>query len=60
MEKNSALTFTLSIVAIILGVVLFKQFNFETLKFKHTGLAVIYMIVFVASVFILIKNARNK
>ena len=60
MEKNNALTFTLTIVAIILGVVLFKQFDFETLKFKHTGLAVIYLIVFIASVFILIKNFTNK
>lgn len=55
-NKNNAPVFTLSIVAIILGVVLYKQFNFETLTFEKPALAIVYIIVFVFSIFILIKN----
>jgi len=60
MEKKNALTFTLSIVAIILGVTLFKQFDFENLKFEKPALAIIYLIVFITAVYLLIKNAKNK
>jgi hypothetical protein len=34
MEKKNASTFIFSIVAIILGVTLFKQFDFNNLKFE--------------------------
>ena len=60
MEKKQALTFTMSIVAIILGVTLFKKFDFETLKFEKTGLAIVYLIGFVIAIYVLIKNARTK
>ena len=56
MKNNKTLSFTLSITAIILGVVLFKQFDFENLKFQHTGLAIVYMIGFTISIYFLIKN----
>lgn len=59
MENKNTLRFTFSIIAIILGVVLFKQFDFETLKFEKPALAVIYSIVFVFSIFILIKNRKK-
>ncbi len=59
MEKKKAPTFTLGIVAIILGVTLFKQFDFEHLKFEKPGLAIVYAIVFVISVYILIRNVRK-
>ena len=60
MEQKKALTFTFSVVAIILGVTLFKQFDFNNLRFEHTGLAIIYLIVFVFSIYYLIKNARKE
>ncbi|RYE25946.1 MAG: hypothetical protein EOP51_02245 [Sphingobacteriales bacterium] len=60
MEKKNAMTFTLSIVAIILGVALYKQFDFKTFKFDKPALAVVYLIAFIPSVYILIRNARNK
>lgn len=60
MDKKKAPIFTLRIVAIILGVVLFKQFDFKHLKFEQPALAIVYLIVFIFSVYILIKNARNK
>ncbi|RCH53958.1 hypothetical protein DJ568_15575 [Mucilaginibacter hurinus] len=60
MEKKNALSFTLIVVAIILGVSLWRQFDVETFRFEKPALAVIYLIVFAASVFILIKNAVSK
>ena len=46
-NKNNVPVFAFSIIAIILGVVLYRQFNFETLKFEKPALAVVYLIVFV-------------
>jgi hypothetical protein len=60
MGKKKALTFTFSIVAIILGVTLFKQFDFKNLKFENTGLAIVYAIAFILSIYFLIKNSKNK
>jgi uncharacterized membrane protein YccC len=59
MENKKVLTFTLTIVAIILGVTLFKQFDFETLRFANTGLAIVYMIGFAISVYFLVNNRRG-
>ncbi|MFA6246748.1 MAG: hypothetical protein WC615_07400 [Mucilaginibacter sp.] len=60
MEKNKAPLFTFSIIAIIVGVALYKQFDFETLKFEKTGLAIVYMIVFIASIYIIIKGLKER
>ncbi|OXB22737.1 hypothetical protein B0A80_14650 [Flavobacterium tructae] len=59
MENQKASSFVFSIIAIILGVVLYKQFDFEKLTFEKPTLAVLYIIVFLFSVFILIKNAKK-
>lgn len=55
MDNKKPPVFTLSIVAIILGVTLYKQFDFDTLRFENTGLAIVYIIVFVVAVFILMR-----
>jgi membrane protein DedA with SNARE-associated domain len=60
MEKNKAPMFTFTIVAIILGVTLFKQFDFENLKFENTALAIVYLVVFVFAIYVLIKNFISK
>ncbi|MEZ0007556.1 membrane protein DedA with SNARE-associated domain [Flavobacterium sp. 28YEA47A] len=59
MENNKASSFIFGIIAIILGSVLFKQFDFKTLKFEHTGLAFIYGITFILSINILVRNYKN-
>lgn len=59
-NKGNASVFIFSIIAIILGSTLYKQFNFETFKFEKPALAVVYIIVFVCSIFVLIKNFRNR
>lgn len=59
MENKKIVTFIFWIVAIILGVTLFKQFDFETCKFEKPALAVIYFLCFAFSVFILVKNSKK-
>ncbi|MHC0446083.1 hypothetical protein ACWA1F_11775 [Flavobacterium sp. 3-218] len=59
MENKKPITFVFWIIAIILGVVLFKQFDFKSLKFENPALAVIYIVVFVFSVYYIIKNSKK-
>ena len=59
MDNKKPLIFVFRIVAIILGWALYKQFNFEQLQFKNTGLATIYFITFVFSIYFLVKNSKK-
>ncbi len=59
MENKKPSTFIFWIVAIILGVTLYKQFDFKSLKFENPALAVIYFVVFAFSVYYIIKNSKN-
>jgi len=59
-NKNQPITFVFWIVAIILGVTLYKQFDFKNLKFENPAMAVIYSIVFAFSVYYIIKNSGKK
>lgn len=60
MKNQKAPVFTLSIVAIILGVTLYKQFDFKNLTFEKPALAIVYIIVFLFSIFVLIKNFKKR
>jgi len=59
MESKKPISFTLLVVAIILGVTLYKQFDFKNLKFEQPALAVVYIIVFVVSLYFLIKRPKK-
>lgn len=60
-KKGKGLSFTMIVVALILGPILYKQFNFETYRFEKPALAALYLIVFIAAVMILIKDfLRNR
>ena len=56
MESKKGISFTFLIIAIIVGNGIYKQFDFETLKFDKPAIAIIYIICFVFSIYILIKN----
>lgn len=60
MKNRKLLNFFFAIIAIILGWTLFKQFDFENLKFEHTGLAIIYIITFALSIYFLIRNYKKR
>lgn len=52
-------TFFFGIIAVILGVALFKQFDFENLTYPKPWLGVVYLITFLVSVYFLFKS-RSK
>ncbi len=60
MESKKAPIFALTIVAIIVGVALFKQFDFQSFKFEKPALSVVYGITFVFCAYVIIKKFRNK
>jgi len=60
MEKNNSMTFTMSIVAIIVGVALYKQIDFKTMTVEKPALAVLYAVTFLIAVAVLVKNFRQK
>lgn len=60
MENKKSLNFFFVIIAAILGWTLFKQFDFKTLKFEHTGLAIVYMITFAFAIYFLVKNYKKQ
>jgi hypothetical protein len=60
MSNKKGLTFLFLIIAIILGWTIFKQFDFENLKFEKPALAVVYILTFIMSVYFLVKNAKEE
>ena len=60
MQNNKVPSFFFIVVALILGSALYKQFDFQQVTFEKPALAILYMVVFVFSLYGLIKNFRNK
>ncbi len=60
MGNKKTPNFFLVIIAIILGSALFKQFDFENLKFEKPALAIIYIVTFVLSIYFLIRDYKNR
>jgi membrane protein insertase Oxa1/YidC/SpoIIIJ len=60
MEKKQNLeAFFWGFIATILGLGIFKQFDFATFRFKNWGLGIIYFATFMVAVFFFIKNRRK-
>ncbi len=57
METKKSSSFVLIIVALIVGVALFKQFDFQTLTCEKPALGLVYLITLIVCVSIIIKNA---
>lgn len=60
MDNKKSLNFIFGVVAIILGWTLYKQFDFEKLQFEHPGLAIVYFVVFLFSIYFLVKNYNKR
>ena len=54
------MTFTMSIVAIIVGVALYRQIDFKTMTVEKPALSIVYAVTFLAAVFVLVKNLRKE
>lgn len=59
MKNKKTPNFFLVIIAIILGQAVFKQFDFENLKFEKPALAIIYILVFVTAIYLLVKKQKS-
>ena len=59
MENKKTGSFIFIIIAVILGATLFKQFDFESLRFEKPWLALIYMVVFLLSIYFIVKNSKK-
>lgn len=60
MKAKKSINFFFAVITIIVGWTLYKQFNFETLQFENTALAIVYAATLIISVTLLIKNYRNQ
>lgn len=60
MSNKKGHPFPFLIIAIVLGWTIFKQFDFENLKFEKPALAIIYIVTFLMSVYFLVKNVKEK
>jgi len=60
MENRKAPLFTMSIVAIIVGVALYKQIDFTTMTVEKPALAILYAVTFLFAVFVLVRNYVKK
>ena len=52
--------FVFVIIAIIVGVALFKLVNFKDFEVEKPALAAVYAIVLISSIFFMIKKVKNK
>ena len=59
MKYKVVLNFFFVIIAIILGVAIYNQFDFENLNFENPALAVVYIIVFIFSIGFMIKKSKK-
>lgn len=60
MENRKAPTFALSIAAIVIGVALFKQIDFQTFKVEKPALSIVYLATLVFVLYVVIKEGRRK
>lgn len=59
MDKKKGVNFIFIIIAFILGMRLFKDFDFETASFKKPALDIIFLITFIVSIYFIIKDYKK-
>ena len=60
MSTKKGQSFPLLIIAIVLGGTILKQFDRENLKFEEPALATVYIVTFIISVYLIVKNNKEK
>jgi uncharacterized membrane protein len=58
MNKNN-FRFPAIIIAVILGIILFKHFNFNTMTFKEPWLDILYVATFIGILFFLFRSKSD-
>ncbi len=60
MKKLLAASFPMKVITLIIGISLFREFNFETLRFRHLPIALVYMFGFGLSLFLIFWGKKEK
>ena len=60
MGDKKGVNFIFVVVAFILGMTLFKHFDFKTFRFKMPALDIIFLITFVVSIYLIIKDYKKR
>ena len=60
MSKRKEYSFPLIIIAVILGGAIFKDFDFEKLKFEKPAMAVVYILTFLMTLYFIFKKDKQK
>lgn len=60
MESKKGLNLFFVFIAFILGWTLIKHFDFNNFKFEDPALDILYLIVFVISIYLLIKDYTKR
>lgn len=58
MSNKKELSIPLIIIAVVLGWTIFKQFDFENLKFEKPAMAVVYILTFLMTLYFIFKNKK--
>ncbi|MBC6366226.1 hypothetical protein [Algoriphagus sp. AK58] len=60
MESKKGINFFLLIIALIVGGAFFKNVELSTLTVQEPALTAVYFVVFVASVYLILKDRKQK
>ncbi|MBK6785907.1 MAG: hypothetical protein IPN49_17005 [Saprospiraceae bacterium] len=58
MSPKKEYSFPLIIIAIVLGWTIFKQFDFENVKFEKPAMAVVYILTFLMTLYFIFKKEK--
>ncbi|MBK6364363.1 MAG: hypothetical protein IPL63_00590 [Saprospiraceae bacterium] len=58
MSPKKEYSFPLIIIAIVLGWTIFKQFDFENVKFEKPAMAVVYILTFLMTLNFIFKKEK--
>ena len=56
MQKKTSLNIIFLIIALIVGGGLWREFDTAAMKFKNTGLAIVYVLTFLFAIYMLLKD----
>lgn len=59
MNKRKEYSFPLIVIALVLGWTIFKQFDFENLRFEQPAMAVVYILTLLMTVYFILKKDRK-
>lgn len=60
MKNKKGINFFLVLIAIILGSVLYKHFDFKNFSFADPYLDMLYLVVFIVCIFLIIKDYKKQ